>query len=99
VLWSPFGLEEESRVWESFAALVERYSRMRVADARSRNGSCRSAFTRTITARRQPSSSAATGTPPATDFIVWRRKISPFGTTVDELATDVENALAASRQQ
>jgi hypothetical protein len=56
LLWSPFDFEEESRVWESFAALVERYSRMRVADARSRNGSCRSAFTRTITARRQPSS-------------------------------------------
>jgi predicted HTH domain antitoxin len=28
-----------------------------------------------------------------------RRRISPYGTTVDELATDVENALAASRQQ
>jgi predicted HTH domain antitoxin len=28
-----------------------------------------------------------------------RRRISPFGTTADELATDVENALAASRQQ
>ena len=28
-----------------------------------------------------------------------RRKISPFGTTADELATDVENALAASSRQ
>ncbi len=32
-------------------------------------------------------------------FELSRRKISPFGTTADDLASDMNNALAASRRQ